>query len=203
MTRKRGRPRRQGPRERNGRVSRTTPAFDRGNDRAQARLALYGQDGSDAIGRAYARGLLGPDAKQLLDTARAIARAYWAWYEVGPYTCPLGNRTGAAIPDDSEREARQEEWLRAMLRIRDRHPHPQRRLFDQLVVDVNPDNGPAWLDRLLERRGDAQDFARLNAALEVLCECAGLAAHLPFPRPFARKDRPNGCANTRPALTAT
>ncbi len=168
---KRGRPRKAGPREANGRLARS---IVKGNDRAQERLALYGQDGTDALGRAYVRGLLGSDAKQLLDMGRAIARAYWSWYEVGPYACPLGIRTGSGIPADPEREARQEDWLNAQLAIRDRHPFAQRQLFDQLVIAINPDEGPEWLDRLLTRKGDADDWARLAAALEVLCDCAGV-----------------------------
>jgi hypothetical protein len=174
MSRKRGRPRKNGRREPNGRLARAEPSIIRGNERAQARLALYGQDGIDAIGRAYTRGLLGSEAKQLLDTARAIARAYWAWYEIGPYACPLGNRTGSSIHRDEEREQRQEEWLRSQLAIRDRFGFDKRRLFDQLVINVNPDEGPAWLDRLIDRKGYSNDWSRLSAALEVLCECAGV-----------------------------
>jgi hypothetical protein len=176
MSKKRGRPRKRGPREANGRLARAMAPYDRGSERAQERLSLYGQHGTDAIGRAYVRGFLGEEAKALLDTARAVARAYWAWYEIGPYACPLGNRSGSTTADDHEREARQEDWLRGRLRIRDRFGYAQRQLFDQLVINVHPDQGPAWLDRLIDKRGDQADWARLASALEVLAECAEVAS---------------------------
>jgi len=47
-------------------------------------------------------------------------------------------------------------------------------LFDQLVVDINPDCGPLWLDRVLGREGSGEDRARLSTALEAIAECAGV-----------------------------
>ncbi|SFK44165.1 hypothetical protein SAMN03159338_4257 [Sphingomonas sp. NFR04] len=174
-----GRKRKLGKRTKTGQLSRAglaTARIDRGNDRAQAMRALYGDNCSDAIGRAFERGLLGSgtEAKSMLDTARAIHRAYWAWYANGPVRCALADRSGVAVQNDVERERRQEAWLNDMLRIAGRSGHSSRVLFDQLVVDINPDCGPPWLDRLLARHGSDDDWGRLSAALVVLAECAGI-----------------------------
>ncbi len=138
--------------------------------------ALYGDNCSDAIGRAFERGLLGSgtEAKSMLDTARAIHRAYWAWYANGPVRCALADRSGATVQNDVERERRQEAWLNDMLRIAARGGHSVRVLFDQLVVDINPDCGPLWLDRLLAHGGSGEDWGRLATSLGALAECAGV-----------------------------
>lgn len=171
-----GRNRKTGRRTQSGRLSRANPlpAFDRGTERTQASQALYGPDGNDAIGRAYRAGLLGEgtEAKALLDTARRIANAYWQAYSTGSYKCPLGDRThGGAIDLDHERIRRREEWLRACLDAV--HRMGLRTQFDQLVIDVNPDCGPHWLDALIyaQRRHvdpDALHSQRLALAIKAL-----------------------------------
>jgi hypothetical protein len=171
--------RKSGKRTKSGRLSRAgVPAvrIDRGTERAQAMRELYGDNCSDAIGRAFERGLLGSgtEAKSMLDTARAIHRAYWAWYANGPIRCALADRSGGAVVDDSERERRQEEWLRGMLKTAGRGGQSVRVLFDQLVVDINPDMGPLWLDRIIARQPTADDWGRLAIALDALAECAGV-----------------------------
>lgn len=174
-----GRKRKAGARTKSGRLSRAgaAPLFDRGTERTQAMQALYGPDGADAIGRAYRAGLLGQgsEAKALLDTARRISNAYWQAYSHGGYSCALGERThGSVIVLDAERVKRREMWLNDCLRIVEFHK--ARRVFDELVIDVNPDCGPAWLDRLCysARRGedgdiaDTSQLAKALAALELL-----------------------------------
>ena len=171
-----GRKRKAGKRTDAGRLSRAgrVPLFDRGTERAQAMVALYGQDGTDAIGRAYQAGLLGEgsDAKALLDTARRIAAAYWQAYATGAYVCPLGDRThGGSIDLDAERIKRREVWLNDCLRTVE--GMGLRRQFDQLVIDINPDHGPEWLDRAIyaTRRKDepeALDMQRLTLAIKAL-----------------------------------
>lgn len=171
-----GRRRKQGKRTKSGRLSRAgaiTP-FDHGTERAQAMQALYGNDGTDAIGRAYRAGLLGDgsEAKALLDTARSIAKAYWQAYETGAIRCTLADRSSGSVVDlDHEKIRRREEWLNGCLN--DVRRMGVRRQFDQLVIDVNPDHGPAWLDRLIyaERQGDNGDIAdraAMRAALDAL-----------------------------------
>lgn len=150
-----GRKRKQGKRTASGRLSRAgipPVTFDKGTERAQAMQALYGQDGCDAIGRAYRAGLLGEgaEAKAMLDTARKVANAYWQAYETGRYQCTLGDKTGGAVASlDHERIKRREEWLESVLRFVNGMGRDVRRAFDALVIDVNPDHGPGWLDQLV------------------------------------------------------
>lgn len=166
---KRGRKSKAGKRTKSGQLSRAkpvTPLFDHGTERAQAMQVFYGQDGADAIGRAYRSGFLGTgaEAKAKLDTARRIAGAYWQAYSTGRITCTLGDRTGGSVVDlDHEKIKRREQWLNEVLRYVERMG--ARSQFDQLVVDVNPDCGPPWLDRLIyaKRTGEQQDIADLRA----------------------------------------
>lgn len=171
------RKRKAGKRTASGRLSRAAAAtFDKGTERAQAMQVLYGQDGADAIGRAYRAGFLGQgsDAKAMLDTARSIANAYWQAYETGRITCTLADRThGTVIDIDHAKVKRREEWLEDCLRMVNRMGHDVRRAFDQLVIDVNPDSGPKWLDNLLwadrhRKPQDPADIAVLRRALDPL-----------------------------------
>lgn len=186
---KAGRRRKPGKRTASGRLSRAgaIPRYDHGTEHAQAMQALYGTDGCDAIGRAYRWGLLGSgsEAKALLDAARSLSNAYWRAYETGAITCTLGERTfGSVVSLDHEKAKRREEWLNGCLRLAS--SMGVRRQFDELVIDVNPDHGPAWLDRLCyveqQNRGrkgneklmrDEGDMARLRAALDALELIAG------------------------------
>jgi hypothetical protein len=169
---RRGRPLKAGKRK-NGRPI-PSITFDKGTDRAQAMQVFYGTDGVDAIGRAYRSGLLGEGdtAKCLLDTARRIASAYWIAYSTGSYRCPLGDsNSGSVVSIDHERAKRREDWLNACLRQAE--TMGVRRQFDQLVIDINPDQGPDWMDRLIEyqRHGveaRVSDIAALNRALSAL-----------------------------------
>lgn len=174
-----GRKRKVGKRTKSGRLSRAKVPpvlYDRGTEAAQAVRAIYGTDCTDAIGRAYRAGLLGDEqeAKPLLDTARSIASAYWQAYEVGPVRSAIGARTfGNVAQIDHERVKKREEWLEACLRFVDGMGANVRRSFDQLVIDPNPDAGPAWLDTLcwsvrIKTPLPLKDKARLREALDAL-----------------------------------
>lgn len=172
-----GRKRKAGKRTKSGRLSRAKSAiFDKGTEHAQAMQARYGADGADAIGRAYRAGFLGEgaEAKAMLDTARKVANLYWQAYENGRYQCTLADRTGGGVAElDHDSIRRKEEWLRESLETVNRMGHDVRKAFDQLVVDVNPDTGPIWMDRLLwshERHKAPQigDMAILRKALDPL-----------------------------------
>lgn len=180
----RGRKRKAGvKRTQAGRISRAAANFDKGTERAQAMQVLYGQDGADAIGRAYRAGLLGDgsEAKAMLDTARRISNAYWSAYGTGRITCTLGDRTGGGYAEDCPQTARRrEEWLSGCLDSVKRLGWPQRRFFDALVIDVHPDHGPTWLDALCyasrTRRAPIrpEDANALDLALEGLAMLAGV-----------------------------
>lgn len=181
---KTGRKSKSGKRTPSGRLSRAgaVPVYDRGTERTQMMRAFYGEQGSDAIGRAYQAGLLGEgsEAKALLDTARRIANAYWQAYSTGSYQCPLADRTHGNTSDlDHERIKRREIWLSGCLDLVNKMG--VRRQFDQLVIDVNPDCGPSWIDSLvwnakqnLHRKAHEQiepasgDVKELRAALDAL-----------------------------------
>lgn len=172
-----GRKRKQGKRTKSGRLSRASAyTYDKGTERAQAMQVLYGQDGADAIGRAYRAGFLGQgsEAKALLDTARNISNAYWQAYETGAIRCTLADQSsGSVVSIDHERVKRREQWLEDSLAFVNSMGHDVRRAFDQLCIDVNPDSGPAWLDRLLfaDRSRKPQpiaDIATLRKALDAL-----------------------------------
>lgn len=181
-----GRKSKSGKRTPSGRLSRAkdciVPVYDRGTERTQMMRAFYGEQGSDAIGRAYQAGLLGEgsEAKALLDTARRIANAYWQAFSTGSYQCALGDKSFGNTADlDHERIKRREIWLGECLNTVSRMG--VRRQFDQLVIDVNPDCGPSWLDSLvwnakqnLHRKSHEQinppshDLKSLRAALDAL-----------------------------------
>jgi hypothetical protein len=194
-----GRKRQSLKREPNGRArgksaqERIVHAVDKGSEHAQAMQALYGQDGCDAIGRAYRAGLLGEgnDAKALLDMARAISNAYWSAYEVGGFRSPIADKThGGGGPVDHERVKRREIWLNESLSDVARMGPHIRRAFNQLVIDVNPDCGPMWLDQLIyaKRIGDPGDMADTNTlkaalfGLETLCGHRYIGARIVYVR---------------------
>lgn len=184
-----GRNRRHGKRTKSGQLSRAgLPRYDKGTERAQAMQALYGQDGADAIGRAYRSGLLGEgsDAKAMLDTARSIAGAYWAAYATGRITNPLADRTSGSqyAVDCPEKAQRREEWLSGCLDRVNRLGRAHRRFFDALTIDINPDHGPGWLDRLCyAQRCKAMMIEPADAqALELALEALAMLADVDMPR---------------------
>lgn len=167
-----------------GRISRARDAtFDRGSDYTALKFSVYGPDGSDAIGRAHHHELLGPDGLTLRNTARNLHRAYWPMLHVGREKSCLGLDVFGHQADDStidweERQRRidRERKLTDTLRRIDRMGAQHRRAFDQLVIEINPDSGPKWLDALIwskshKREPDiaaAQALAHAIAVLEAV-----------------------------------
>lgn len=169
-----GRKRKPGKRTKSGQLSRAgCPKRATPNDRAAMMLALYGDNWPDAIGRAFESGLLGEGsaAKAMLDTARSLHAAYWQAYAVGPIRSAQGDITGGSGAFNPERIKAREEWLASCLdRVKAMRVRSQ---FDELVIDINPDAGPAWLDRLIyakrtSQTPDISDSQRLRAALDAL-----------------------------------
>lgn len=177
---KAGRKRKIGPREPSGRPQRAPLAnFDRGTDFSRAKRDRYSTDGVDAIGRAYRMGLLGEHADALLDTARRIARAYWPMMGQGLERSCLGDHTGGGMDDwlldrdERQRKIDREKRLTDTIRAVDRMGHAYRRAFDQLVIDINPDFGPKWLDSLIWHKQNGKplpvrDVEMLDRALVAL-----------------------------------
>lgn len=165
-----GRKRKAGPRERNGRLARTAPLIDRGTERAQARTAMYGTDGTDPIGRAHYHGLLGPDADTLKSAARQMFRAYWPMFGVGALRSAIGGSGGPTPANDDnlppealQRKIERERWYMDKLAEVDALGRDYRRAFGQLVIDINPDEGPAWLDRAINAKRVFLDADRVDA----------------------------------------
>jgi len=144
-----GRKRKAGKRTESGQLSRAGKLYDKGNERAEWKQSVYGADGSDALGRAYVMGLLGAEGSTLLATGRAIARAYWPVFGVGAIKCTLGGRTGNSEGDGNKS---QEQWLTDQLNAVDEMGIEYRRAFDALVIMQHVDEGPPWLDRMIEEK---------------------------------------------------
>ncbi|QUT07935.1 hypothetical protein KFK14_11405 [Sphingobium phenoxybenzoativorans] len=191
---KSGRKRKQGKRTKSGQLVRT-PRYDKGCDgviRRRAEFGIYAEtkDGErilvdatqtfDALGRAWSAGLLGePDqANRFRDTGRVIAAQYWRTYGFAtPDSLARFQPSQGVGVSDSEKEKVREKALNASLdRIKKMGPQVAS-AFSQLVIDLNPDKGPPWLDRIIygKRTGkpvDDRDTTILGHALDALSEVA-------------------------------
>lgn len=153
-----GRPRKSGARK-NGRL---VPAFanDRGTPERQTMRALLRDpiQGADAIGRAYVFGLLGTGdyATDRLNAARSLAKK-WHWFAGGHAGGRLDDSIGNLLPRDGGEpsdpvrdQIREDALLDALDMVKAAGGHDCRRAFDHLVIDLNPDCGPPWLDRVID-----------------------------------------------------
>ena len=163
-----GRKRKAGPRTPSGQLSRAAIGPDRGNAQAQAKHDRYGQDGVDAIGRAYRSGLLGEgnEAKALLDTARALSHTYRQTFTIGPITCAIATRTYGNGDPDHDRTAVAQTAIKAKLTAIARKGW--RSPFYELVIEQHPDSGPNWLQRLIDQQARPADTARLSIAIKAI-----------------------------------
>lgn len=151
-----GRPRKAGKRTKSGRLKERPVTFDKGSDRTQDKFSVYGPDGSDAIGRAYVMGLLGPNGLELRNLARKIHRAYWPMLAVGREKSCLGLDINGQIsnddlldPEERDYKIRREKNLTDTLRKVERMGRQHRKAFDDLVIEIMPDHGPVWLEQLI------------------------------------------------------
>jgi len=165
---KAGRKRKAGKRTATGQLSRAGRQYDKGSERAEWKQSVYGADGSDALGRAYVMGLLGEHGQTLLATGRAIARAYWPIFGHHAARCTLGGISGGGGEGSKEQEA----WLTSQLDIVDALGRDYRRAFDSLVIDINADEGPVWLDRLINQTPQTADQCTLYRAIYALNKLA-------------------------------
>ena len=159
-----GRKRKEGRRQPNGQPYRE-PRYDKGCEGVQRRQALYARtpegDGDrfdagntfDAIGRAWSAHLLGRNADAKRDAARLIAAQYWRVYGFPtPDSLARYQPTNGGGESDPLVEKIREDMLKDSLQTIQRYGRDVRRAFDQLVIDMNPDQGPAWLDRIIFAR---------------------------------------------------
>lgn len=163
----------QGSRSASGRKRDRAPARVSACEGVIRRKELYSvaandTDTCDAIGRAYTAGLLGSGehAKTLLIAGRKIAAQYWRVYGFPtPDSLARFQPQQPSTPMDPEREKIREQALSDALDIIAKVGRDHRRCFDQLVIDMNPDCGPPWLDRIAyaHRRGISASEGDYNA----------------------------------------
>lgn len=133
-------------------------------------------DTCDALGRAYNAGLLGTGqrAQDLLSAGRKIASQYWRVYG---FSTPDSlarfqpQRPSARLDPDKEKII--EDALNDGLDLVRARGRDVRRAFEQLVIDLNPDCGPAWLDQVVyahrtKRTAAERDMTMLRLAVEGL-----------------------------------
>lgn len=165
-----GRKPKQGKRNRSGRLKRTPNPHDKGNGRVAAMRARYGEHYCWALGRAYAKGLLGAGSlgKARLDAAKGFVRAYRRFIGGDVYRCPLDDtpRGGNVETLDTPRDAAQQAWL--FLAMDSMEHTGGRPYLDQLMSTAHTDTGPNWLENLLNGKQDSRDTIVLEAALEAL-----------------------------------
>lgn len=174
-----GRKSKAGKREPNGQLQRV-PKFDKGCEGVQRRRALYAQspedggryhDGNtfDAIGRAWSARLLGGNADEKLHAARTIAAQYWRIYgfSTPDSLARFQPSLGGGVPDPVKDKIR-EDALKDALAIITGHGRDYRKAFDQLVIEMNPDQGPAWLDRIIFHKADEGDHNMLRLAVKAI-----------------------------------
>lgn len=183
----RGRPRKSGKRTKSDRLI-TPQTRDNGTEAAQARRDIFGENGCDAIGRAYTIGVLGQGhiATDRLRIARQLFAWYWPSVGMPGYTCALNQEPRGHSPEITPEQHREqlerERRMNARLAEARKCGHEAYRAFDQLVIDVNPDCGPDWLDLLVMhwRNPQPETIALLGArkrmklALQALDAAGGL-----------------------------
>lgn len=178
MARRSGRKRSPGKRTASGALARA-PKWDYGCEGVQRRRALYGRPTAttsskgkrkpdegqtfDALGRAWSAGLLGERADELRDGGRIIAAQYWRAYGFRtPDSLARFQPSDGVGLLDSDREKIIEAALNDALDTVKRHGRDVRRAFDQLVIDLSPDCGPAWLDRIIFAKRQGKPIAEAD-----------------------------------------
>lgn len=155
-----GRKRKPGKREKNGRLLRT---YDKGTERVQALRERFDVYYCSALGRAFYAGLLGEDGLNLYQTGMKFATLHKRVFGITDYKCPLGDQSGTTYTDE-ERDASDHEWL--MNAIRSFKGPDDKFYMDQLLIHT--DQGPGWLDRILDKQGTTSDRLKLEAAMRAL-----------------------------------
>lgn len=163
-----GRPKKAGPRDRNGRLI----ANDKGNEVVQRRRAIFAafqggkadQQVHDPIGRAWAVGLLDgydADAAAIRDAGRDYAFRYWGHYPsvsgVSNYDREdrRGGGGGGAYSTPDPRGERFQRLDRIVLNAgRAAYDSMQSLCVDHYWFD---DENPAWLDRLINEQRVKRD----------------------------------------------
>jgi hypothetical protein len=159
------------------------PVNDVGEATAEDRRKRRGQqetDTCDALGRAFIAGLLGrgDQAERRLQAGRKIAAQYWRAYGfTTPDSLARFQPQQPSGPPDPTADRIREDALNVALGLVRAKSRDHRRAFDQLAIDLNPDRGPGWLDRIVyahrrQQRSSEGDYNLLRLAVEALDEIA-------------------------------
>lgn len=182
-----GRKSKPGKRERNGRLQRNNyPDLkrERPSEWVAEQLVRYGVHYCWPLGRAYAAGLLDDgDALSRYQAAKRFVRLYQRFYGGDAYTCPLDDSPrGSNVVDltVSEHQERDREWLRKAMDSMD--ASGGRPYLDQLISRLHIDQGPPWLDRML-------DVARSNDELRARARERGAEPRPTELKPFDPRDK--------------
>ena len=146
----------------------------------QRRKGRTESDTCDALGRAYTAGLLGTGrrAQDMLLAGRKVAAQYWRVYGfLTPDSLARFQPQQPASRLEPDKERVIEDALNDALGLVRARGRDVRRAFDHLVIDINPDSGPPWLDAIVyahrrRRRGAERDYAMLALAIEGLAAIA-------------------------------
>lgn len=184
----RGRPRKAGARRRDGRL---VPAIDRGNARVQERAAAFavfqggkaGDQLADAIGRAWAAGLLDGtriEASALRDAGRRYAELHARIFAASAVRTATLERIGrgnhAGWTGGGSQDPAGERYARLDALARDAGAR-ERLALRKLCLTPSPDADPAWLARLIAARRagaapDPRDRQILDLAVRALLAMA-------------------------------
>jgi len=182
----RGRPRLKGPRSASGRL--IEPPRVPANDVVTARHAWFARafgakaagDAYDAIGRAWAAGLLDNDR---LDPAalRDVGRRYAHLHEI-VFAASIARTAALEIVSKGTGEGRADdpsgEGYARLDRLARDAGSKERLAMRKLCLEPTPDQDPLWLARLIQARaagvaGEARDMAILVQAIRALLAMAG------------------------------
>lgn len=153
-----------GARTKSGRLSRGAANYDRGNDRVRSLKERFGTFYVTASGRMFASGLMGPQDVALgrYQGLQRFCKLYARIYGAGGYRCPLdqtpkGMGEERIDPDQAERDR---EWMRhAMQSLEMSGVYPY---MEQVLCPNTVDQGPPWLDRMLDVLEWNQNLANLR-----------------------------------------
>ncbi|MGX7895488.1 hypothetical protein [Tsuneonella sp. HG222] len=165
--------RKSGKRTASGRLSRAGqgPSIIRGNERAMARFEKYGQHASEALGRAYAAGLLRDPlddtrGKERYDVAVRLQSAWRKAYRQGFRSALNDNPRGATVITETDAQVAAYHKMRGQVAFLDANGYGS--WFHQLVLAEHPDCGPWWLDNLLDGTATGVERMILEINLKAL-----------------------------------
>lgn len=160
---RKGRPSKAGKRYANGRLVHVVK-FDRGTERVQVQKGMFGTFYASAAGRMFASGLMGEQDEALgrYQGLQRFLRLYRRIYGAPGYRCALDQTPRGEDHEeiDLEQAERDRTWMRHAMRSLDAsgcYPY-----LEQIISVNTVDQGPPWLDRLIDVRIWNNNLDNLN-----------------------------------------